>query len=71
MILQAPLRTDASAPLQGPHEVSWLRVHPLTRQLWAAGECFGLWIAPAPASSVAAHAASGAGTAPASPAAAY
>lgn len=48
MILQTPLGTDPSSPLQGPHEVSWLRVHPTTRELWAAGECFGLWTAPAP-----------------------
>ena len=49
MLLQRPLSTDARAPLQGPHEVSWLRVHPVTRELWAAGECFGLWSAPASA----------------------
>jgi hypothetical protein len=46
LVLDAPLAGDA---LQGPHEVSWLRVQPRTRALWAAGECFGLWTAPAPA----------------------
>eukprot|EP00035_Acanthoeca_spectabilis_P005129 m.110338 g.110338 ORF g.110338 m.110338 type:complete len:702 (-) comp12883_c0_seq3:10765-12870(-) len=29
--------------LQTPHEVSWLRVHPTTGELWAASGCFGLW----------------------------
>jgi len=27
----------------GPHEVTWVRVNPATRDLWAAGECFGFW----------------------------
>ncbi len=27
----------------GPHEVEWVRVHPKTRELWAAGECYGMW----------------------------
>jgi hypothetical protein len=45
LVLDAPLAGDA---LQGPHEVSWLRVQPHTRALWAAGECFGVWTAPAP-----------------------
>jgi len=27
----------------GPHEVGWIRVHPATHDLWAAGECFGMW----------------------------
>lgn len=31
----------------GPHEVQWLRVHPKTRELWVAGQCYGNWkIAP-------------------------
>ena len=31
----------------GPHEVSAIRVHPVTREAWAAGQCYGLWrIAP-------------------------
>ena len=31
----------------GPHEVSCIRVHPVTRWAWVAGQCFGLWkIAP-------------------------
>lgn len=41
LILAAPLAPGG--PLQGPHEVGWLRVHPVTRELWAAGECFGVW----------------------------
>jgi hypothetical protein len=27
----------------GPREVQWLRVHPATHQLWASGECYGMW----------------------------
>jgi photosystem II stability/assembly factor-like uncharacterized protein len=31
----------------GPHEVSMVRVHPVTREAWAMGQCFGVWkIAP-------------------------
>ena len=31
----------------GPHEVSCIRVHPVTREAWVTGQCFGLWrIAP-------------------------
>lgn len=31
----------------GPHEVSWIRVHPVTREAWLNGQCFGNWrIAP-------------------------
>jgi len=31
----------------GPHEVSAIRVHPITREAWVAGQCYGLWrIAP-------------------------
>ena len=31
----------------GPHEVSAIRVNPVTREAWVAGQCFGLWrIAP-------------------------
>ena len=48
MLLQAPLSLDPAGPLQGPHEVSWVRVHPTTREVWAAGECFGIWKAPPP-----------------------
>jgi hypothetical protein len=32
----------------GPHEVSWIRVHPQTREAWAAGQCFGMWRIAAP-----------------------
>jgi photosystem II stability/assembly factor-like uncharacterized protein len=38
-----PLSDTVSA---GPREVSWLRVHPLTREVWAAGSCFGMWRLP-------------------------
>eukprot|EP01043_Picozoa_sp_COSAG02_P019990 COSAG02_NODE_975_length_15507_cov_14.829180_2_plen_747_part_00 len=48
MLLDTPLLPSSSAPLQGPHEVSWLRVHPTTRWLWVAGSCFGVWKAPPP-----------------------
>ncbi len=31
----------------GPHEVSWVRVNPATREAWVSGQCYGLWrIAP-------------------------
>ncbi len=31
----------------GPHEVSWIRVNPVTRDAWLSGQCYGLWkIAP-------------------------
>ena len=30
----------------GPHEVQFLRVHPKTRELWAAGQCYGVWVIP-------------------------
>ena len=31
----------------GPHEVAWIRVHPVTREAWLNGQCFGNWkIAP-------------------------
>ncbi len=33
----------------GPHEVTCVRVNPLTREAWAAGECYGLWRIAAPA----------------------
>jgi len=31
----------------GPREVSWVRVHPKTREAWVSGECYGLWKFPA------------------------
>lgn len=49
LLLDTPLGQTPDAPLQGPHEVSWVRVHPTTRYLWAAGECYGMWVAPPPA----------------------
>ena len=31
----------------GPHEVSAIRVHPVTREAWVNGQCYGMWrIAP-------------------------
>lgn len=30
-----------------PHEVSAVRVHPVTHDAWVAGQCFGLWRIPA------------------------
>ena len=32
----------------GAHEVSWIRVHPQTRQAWVAGQCYGMWRLDAP-----------------------
>lgn len=53
LILSTPLDFSPgnNNPLQGPHEVGWVRVHPFSRYLFAAGECFGVWIAPPPSSS--------------------
>jgi len=48
LILDTPLSFTPTSSLQGPHEVGWVRVHPITRYLWAAGECFGVWKAPPP-----------------------
>lgn len=40
----SPLTPDS---LGGPQEVGAIRVHPVTREAWAAGQCFGVWkIAP-------------------------
>ena len=52
LLLDSPLAPAPDAPLQGPHEVECLRVHPVTRALWAAGGCFGVWKAPPPPSRV-------------------
>ena len=27
----------------GPHEVAWIRVHPVTREAWMNGQCYGNW----------------------------
>lgn len=27
----------------GPREVSWIRVHPVTREVWLNGQCYGNW----------------------------
>jgi hypothetical protein len=33
----------------GPHEVAWIRVHPVTREAWLNGQCYGDWkLAPPP-----------------------
>lgn len=32
----------------GPHEVQALRVHPVTRELWVNGQCYGMWKLPPP-----------------------
>jgi hypothetical protein len=49
LTLSLPLDQAPGAPLQGPHEVTTVRVHPSTREVWAGGSCFGVWKAPAPA----------------------
>ncbi len=40
-----------SATVDGPHEVSAIRVHPVTREAWVAGQCYGLWRIAPPAKS--------------------
>jgi hypothetical protein len=42
LLPDTPLPRDPQS-VQGPHEVSWLRFHPHTGELWVAGGCFGLW----------------------------
>ncbi len=32
----------------GPHEVAWIRVHPVTREAWVSGQCYGNWKIAAP-----------------------
>ncbi|RYX83249.1 hypothetical protein EON83_15390 [bacterium] len=27
----------------GPHEVQWIRVHPLSGDVWLNGQCYGMW----------------------------
>lgn len=49
--LDTPLGMRPDAPLQGPHELSWVRVHPATRRLWVGTGCFGMWTAPPPSES--------------------
>jgi len=34
----------------GPHEVSAIRVHPITREAWVNGQCYGMWRIAPPAS---------------------
>ena len=41
--------TDAGATWEnlttasGPREVAWIRVHPVTREVWLNGQCYGNW----------------------------
>ncbi len=32
----------------GPHETSWIRVHPKTGDAWLNGQCYGMWRIPRP-----------------------
>lgn len=32
----------------GPHEISWVRVHPKTGGTWLNGQCYGMWRIPRP-----------------------
>ncbi|MCG9896094.1 MAG: hypothetical protein MH204_11530 [Fimbriimonadaceae bacterium] len=41
-------RPLAAGRLDGGREVDTLRVHPRTRELWAATSCFGQWVHPGP-----------------------
>ncbi len=44
LIVTAPLHPGAP---DGPKEVGVVRVHPVTREAWVAGQCYGMWrIAP-------------------------
>ena len=46
LTVTAPISAKQSG---GPHEVSCIRVHPVTREAWVAGQCFGMWrLAPPP-----------------------
>jgi len=39
--------SKAGGVADGPHEVSAIRVHPVTREAWVNGQCYGMWrIAP-------------------------
>lgn len=48
LTVNAPLQnTPAGGVADGPHEVSAIRVHPITREAWVNGQCYGMWrIAP-------------------------
>ena len=49
LTVNAPLTGRSSAGAgAGPHEVSAIRVHPVTREAWVAGQCYGLWRFPPP-----------------------
>ena len=44
LTVTTPLRAGLA---DGPHEVSAIRVHPVTREAWVNGQCYGMWrIAP-------------------------
>ena len=40
LTVNAPLRGGIA---DGPHEVSAIRVHPVTREAWVNGQCYGMW----------------------------
>ena len=48
LTVTTPLSPKSSAgPGSGPHEVSCIRVNPVTREAWVNGQCYGMWrIAP-------------------------
>ena len=46
LTVTTPLRPGID---NGPHEVSCIRVHPVTREAWVAGQCYGMWRIAAPA----------------------
>lgn len=41
-------KQDGDTGLEGIREGVWVRVNPVTREAWFAGNCFGLWEIPAP-----------------------
>jgi len=48
LTVNTPLKSGALGGIaDGPHEVSAIRVHPVTREAWVNGQCYGMWrIAP-------------------------
>jgi len=48
LTVNTPLKSGKTGGLaDGPHEVSAIRVHPVTREAWVNGQCYGMWrIAP-------------------------
>ena len=44
LTVTVPLGGKSSAGAgAGPHEVSAIRVHPVTREAWVNGQCYGMW----------------------------